>query len=412
MAPEQFACEGASVRSDIYALGLILYEASCGKPAFTAANIAELRDQKAAQIPTAPSRIREGVEPLVERLVMRCIERDPHARPASVAHLAAALPGGDPLAAALAAGEIPSPEMVASSGLKEGLRPAVALVLLAFIIIGSLTAMAMNERLALFTRVSHRKPPDVLAELAIEFIKKVGYSGEPADSAFGFDYDEDFLRYLQDTDKTSDRWKKLDPFSPVVFWYRGSPRPLLHLGRLDAMGYPLGVSASEPPLQNSGEALVRLDGEGRLRTFEAIPPQREAASIAPSTAPDWSLLFTEASLDPSRWTPSEPRWNPFYYAETNAAWEGSLPDAPNIPLRIEASAYRGKPVRFEILGPWTRADRPAAVQTGVTIANTIALLILGAFISGGVFFARRNLRLGRGDRRGATRLAVFERDRY
>src|SRR5262245_45069640 len=40
------------------------------------------------------------------------------------------MPGGDPLAAALAAGETPSPEMVAASGLKEGLRPAVAIGLL------------------------------------------------------------------------------------------------------------------------------------------------------------------------------------------------------------------------------------------------------------------------------------------
>src|SRR6185503_14667778 len=36
MAPEQFAGKGASARSDIYSLGLILYEIFCGKRAFTA----------------------------------------------------------------------------------------------------------------------------------------------------------------------------------------------------------------------------------------------------------------------------------------------------------------------------------------------------------------------------------------
>ncbi len=50
--------------------------------------------------------------------------------------VAAALPGGDPLAAALAAGETPSPELVAEAGETQGLNPAVALVCLAAFVIG------------------------------------------------------------------------------------------------------------------------------------------------------------------------------------------------------------------------------------------------------------------------------------
>src|SRR5262249_50781649 len=153
MAPEQFAGKGTSVRSDIYAFGLVLYEIYTGKRAFTATTIAELREQKEEQTPRAPSEIRQGIDPIVERVIMRCLERDPRARPASVAQLAAALPGGDPLAAAIAAGETPSPEIVAASGEKEGLRPAVALALLALIIAGSLTAIVMNERAMLFLRL-------------------------------------------------------------------------------------------------------------------------------------------------------------------------------------------------------------------------------------------------------------------
>src|SRR5262249_39683921 len=134
MAPEQLAGQGASVRSDIYALGLVLYEVCCGKQAFTARTIAELIEQKHNQMPRAPSEFREGLDPIIERVIMHCLERDPDARPASVVQVATALPGGDPLAAAIAAGETPSPEMVAASGSKEGLRPAIALSLLAFVI--------------------------------------------------------------------------------------------------------------------------------------------------------------------------------------------------------------------------------------------------------------------------------------
>jgi serine/threonine protein kinase len=114
MAPEQLAGKGATVRSDMYSLGLVLYEIYTGKKAFTATTLAELRQQKETQTPRAISELREGMDPVVERLIQRCMERDPNARPASVSQLALALPGGDPLAAAIAAGETPSPEMVAA----------------------------------------------------------------------------------------------------------------------------------------------------------------------------------------------------------------------------------------------------------------------------------------------------------
>ena len=67
------------------------------------------------------------LDPAIERAILRCLEHDPARRPASALAVAAALPGGDPLAAALAAGETPSPEMVAAAGETSALAPRTAI---------------------------------------------------------------------------------------------------------------------------------------------------------------------------------------------------------------------------------------------------------------------------------------------
>jgi hypothetical protein len=90
------------------------------------------------------------------------------------------------------------------------------------------------------------------------------------------------------------------------------------------------------------------------------------------------------------------------------AWLGELPDRPGVPMRIEAAAYRGKPISFEVVAPWTRAVRmkSSPVTPGERAVYVIGILILTCLVVGGCLLARRNILMGRGDRRGATRLAL------
>ena len=134
MSPEQFAGKEVTTKSDIYALGLVLYEVFTGKRVFEAGSLEELKQMHASSAPPTPSSWVKDIDPLVERVILRCLEKDPAKRLASAKQVADALPGGDPLAAALAMGETPSPEMIAAAGEKTGLRPAIAVACLAAII--------------------------------------------------------------------------------------------------------------------------------------------------------------------------------------------------------------------------------------------------------------------------------------
>jgi serine/threonine-protein kinase len=406
MAPEQFAGKPATVLSDIYALGLVLYEVFCGKRALTATTFAELRLEKESQVPKTPSVWRSDIHPAIDRLIARCIERDPRQRPGSVRQLAAALPGGDPLAAALEAGETPAPEVVAAFGQKEGLRLPIAILLVLVFAAAVVAAIQMNPRTFLLQRVRAEKDPAVLLDRAREYVKQAGYITEAADSAKGFEYDSALMEYIRHTDKSSNRWDKLDAYRGVTFWYRQSPQ---ELERMSAFGNTGGVAVKphDPRPQFSGEVFVRVDMAGRLTGFDAIPDSVKAAG-GPGKSVEWASMFTSAGLDISQWARVPPRWNPPYYADTLAAWEGVFAEAPGTPLRIEAAAYAGKPVHFVIIGPWTLPSRVPSVvlDTGIPISNPVLWVVVLVALGLAGLFARRNLRLGRGDRRGARRIAI------
>jgi serine/threonine-protein kinase len=410
MAPEQFAGKGASVRSDIYALGLVLYELYTGRRAFSAPTMAELRAVKESATPTAPSEIAREIDPIVERVILRCMEKDPRQRPASAVQVAAALPGGDPLAAAIAAGETPSPEMVATSGGTEGLKPWVAWTCLALVIVGIGAAAFLGRQYFLFRRVPIENPPEAMAASAREILKKAGYPQPPVDSDFGFSVDDEYFQHMRINDRSAGRWDRIPSFV-IRFWYRQSPRSLVHWYVPINLGFGISPQYMLPTF--SGETQVQLDARGRLTSLCVIPPERDEAT-GESRTPDWTTLFDAAGLDPAKWTSAAPSWTPLLYADTRAAWTGVLPDRPDLPMRIEAAAYRGKPVFWRLIAPWNNPSRMVTPSAGIQLGAAgekagilFVIILLVAVMLGGAFFARRNLRMGRGDRRGAARLACM-----
>ena len=410
MAPEQLAGRAATVQSDIYALGLVFYELFTGRKAFEAASIAEWRRKHTEEAPPAPSSAVREMEPIVERVILRCLEKEPRERPRSVVSVAAALPGGDPLAAALAAGETPSPEMVAAAGEQGVMKPALAWSCLIAILLGSALAAVLSPRVSLHGSVPLEKPPDALAERSREILARLGYPEKPADTSAIFAANVEYLRYVERTDGGRDRWGDMADGRPpgVFFFYRQGPEPLVPRNFFAGAPFNGLVTATDPPMTRSGMVSMGIDPSGRLLRLEVVPRRVSAQPASPSAPADWAALFAEAGLDMARFAPDPPQWTPPQYADTRAAWREVRPEG-KFPWRVEAASFQGKPVSFELIGPWNRPDRPGGgPEGGLARAGEIVLVLLFlALLIGGIVIARRNVRLGRGDRRGAFRLSAF-----
>jgi serine/threonine-protein kinase len=392
-------------RSDIYALGLVLYELFTGQRALDARNMAELIAKREQAEITPPTAIVRDLDEGIERVILRCLEPAPERRPVSALAVSAALPGGDPLAAAFAAGQTPSPEMVAAAGTAGTVTTRTAVAATAFIVIGSLIVLALYQRILMSNLAPLPKPPVALADRAQEIVVKLGYGDSVHASASGFGTSRDWPNYVAANFRDQDRWNRLRVTRPetFIFWYRTSPRVLRPIGDT------LPVEGLNPPLNIAGMTLVVLDPAGRLSEFHAVPePQPDATAPTPPPT-NWNALFEAAGLSMSAFTPSTPTWRPAVFVDERMAWAGTLPELPDSPIRVEAAATAGRPVFFAITGPWSRSARTALppVQPLMSrITSAITALVMPALIVLAAVLARRNVTHGRGDRRGAFRAAA------
>src|SRR5262245_660774 len=406
MAPEQLLGREVGPASDIFALGLIMYEMYTGKRVFSAKTIGDLVNQHESGVLTPPSTLVTTLDASVERVILRCLEADPGRRPPSALTVSAALPGGDPLAAALAAGETPSPEMVAAAGQDDGLRRPVAIAVLAGIAVGLAVMLALALRTSPFDQIRPELPPEVLAQKTREALARLGYSTRPRDEAYGFDWNGDFVTYAKAADKPAPNWKTVltERPSPFTFWYRRADDSLIgYAFHSDLLQPGIGDRGDPPPIQ-SGMIAAQVDQQGRLLFFEAIPPQRMETPVQPQPV-DWTPLFQLAGLDQAALQPVTPQWNWLAASDTRAAWTGVWPESGR-PLRVEAAALGGRPVDFMLAGPWRTPWRMPDSGGNRTVYGVLLLALAVVILVGAVVLARKNLRDGRGDRRGAARLAV------
>ncbi len=395
MAPEQLADGTVSVRSDVYSLGLVLYELFTGKRAFDAKTAADLRQQHDSSSITSPSSLARGITPAVERLILHCLERDPEMRPPSAYAVLGALPGGDPLAAAMAAGETPSPELVANAADRGGLSPALAGGLIAL----TCAALGVGAWLLAPEFAPLKQAPSALEVRAEDMLRKSGaFEQLPPYVAGTFAQNGEWLEWQMAHPKDSLRTK------PAVFyWRRWGPRliesPFIH-------SEVPGVS--EPATLGNSSALVLLTPDGKLLGLRAEPPDSVGAKNG--GRPDWNGWFAAFGMDSAAYTPV-PLARPVpALCDTAMAWRGPSPWDAADTATVQMGASRGRLTHFTVVSKWgvpaTPVDKLAPVTTQATdLPFTLIFSFMPYVLS--IFFAMRNLQTGRGDWRGATRIAVF-----
>ena len=403
MAPELFAGAPPSTRTDIYALGVVLFELATGRSPFSGASVSELRRLKLASLPPSPREHVPDIDPLLERLILGCLEVDPSLRPASALAAAALLPGGDPVAQALAAGDTPSPEAVAAAGGQERVPRRVAYGCVLAAAAGLLAITALRGHVSLLGVVPVAKPPAVLADRARELVASLGHE-KPVDVAFGFWTYSTYLEHVARTDSSVDRWARLRARlpRPYAFWYRESPTRFVpsHASSM--------VTFDDPPRAVAGMASVVTDDEGRLQILEIVPPEHDPV-LAAGGGVDYGPLFERARLHVEEFAPAPPEWNPLLPTDSRRAWVGHYPGQADGPVRVEAGGYRGRPVYFQVIESF---DRPAREPRREPVPATrraselIDIVLLVAALLVPPLVARRNLRRGVGDRRGAWRLGL------
>jgi serine/threonine-protein kinase len=217
MAPEELTGGSASLQSDVYALGLILYEVFTARRTFDVSSAVELVRRQSAADFLRPTALVRDIDPIIERIIVRCLDPRPERRPQSVAEILSELPGRDALSAAVAAGETPSPAMV-SAAAERGDLPVIAAASLLAVIVALLALFAgLTSRTMLYRLLPVLKSPEVLEEKAREIIASTGQSAPRADSDFHFYVDPDEHALLHRFQPNPRRWRARATWDRIFF---------------------------------------------------------------------------------------------------------------------------------------------------------------------------------------------------
>lgn len=335
MAPEQLASAGSySEQSDVYAVGLVLYEALTGHPAFQAKTIYQLAGMMTKQRPEPPSKLVPGIDMAVDRAIMSAIEPIPAHRPASALHLATMFPGVDALRMAGQAGVTPPADLVAGAPVGTSIHGKS----LIFNVLGLCAIM-----LAIWltsdwnsTSIPHTtEPPAIMIEQAKNILDMAGYD---------------------ETARVADYGYVNDPTEPVrdqnlLFWYQrvymtDPPEMTKWMVHRTA---EMREDARLPAMEVFGVACVMLRFDRTVRHFQiaTMYPLEDVKAAERPPEPDWTQWFQAAGLNESRFR-ADALTSVTVLADRNRHWVEEGCDDVTQCREVHAASLTGRPTYFSL----------------------------------------------------------------
>ena len=375
MAPELLSGGAASVSSDVYAMGLTLYEAFTGVRPHAGRDLDQIVASHEVDV-VPPSHFCPNIDPVVERAILCCVERDPELRPRRAHHLLRVLPRFDRGSVAPGEERISTPELIAEASAELRQHAGRLAAVMAVAVLALVCVAFLSGRTGMHALLARSPSSPVLAQKARELLASCGLP-EPAQS-------HSFWTVVVTPEGAE-----------PAFAYRESALPV------DVRNEWGRWSVREP--SGPGTALVLLDVRGRLRTL-VLQPQN--ATLPPPGAQ--SILMAAAQVDPGTDGETTPHVLPPVGHEERRAWLARSDDGL---VRVETATAFGVPVYFDVLPRDARTPTLDRVRENsepdLGFPSSLYFIITAVGMTVALVACRHNLVRGRGDRRSASRLATY-----